>query len=78
MNNNIKQSKKTHRLVFEMWLSKKLHNMLVFSQNVQGRSRDKQVYDIVADDYGILWIIESEQIKFTWNTRTVNWCESSH
>ena len=40
--------------------------------------RDKQVYNIAADDYGILWIIESEQIKFTWNTGMVNWCESSH
>ena len=24
--------------------------------------RDKQVYDIVADDYGILWIIALEQL----------------
>ena len=34
--------------------------------------RDKQVCDIVAGDYGILWIIGSEQIKFTWNTGMVN------
>ena len=32
---------------------------------------------MVADDYGILWIIASEQLKFTWNTRMVNWCEFS-
>ena len=38
----------------------------------------KHVYDMVADDYGILWIIASDQLKFTWNTRMVNWCESSH
>ena len=29
--------------------------------------RDKQfyMYDMAADDYGILWIIASEQLKFT-------------
>ena len=30
---------------------------------------------MVADDYGILWIIAPEQLKFTWNTGMVNWCE---
>ena len=38
----------------------------------------KQVYDIVAGDYGILWIIAPEQLKFTWNTGMVNLCEFSH
>ena len=33
---------------------------------------DKQVYDMLAGDYGILWIIDSEQLKFTCNTGMVN------
>ena len=41
--------------------------------------RDKQVYDIVADDYEILRIIALEQLKsITWNTGMINWRESSH
>ena len=39
---------------------------------------DKQVYDMVADEYGILLIIASEQLKFTWKTRSVNCCESKN
>ena len=39
--------------------------------------RDKQVYDMVADDGGILWIIVAKLLKFTWNTGMVNWCKSS-
>ena len=34
--------------------------------------RDKQVYDMIADDYGILLIIVAELLKFTWNTGMVN------
>ena len=26
---------------------------------------DKQVYDIIADDYGMFWIIASEQFKYS-------------
>ena len=33
--------------------------------------RDKQVYDVVADDYGILWSIVSAQLNFAWNTGMV-------
>ena len=61
--------------MFGIWalaLQRHAQNTL-FHQNVQGQSKrwDKQVYDMVADDYGILWIIVSEQLNFTWNTGTV-------
>ena len=42
-----------------------MHSM-TFSPNMfRDKVRDKQVYDMVADDYGILWIILSERLKFT-------------
>ena len=50
MNNNIKQFKK-YRLVFEMLLSKDLHKMPYSPKMFRVEVRDKQVYDIVADDY---------------------------
>ena len=37
-----------------------------------------EVYGMVADDYGILWIIFSEQFQFTRKTGMVNWWKSSH
>ena len=55
-----------------------MHNTPFSPKLFTAEVRDKQVYIMVADDYCILWIITSEQLKFTWNTRTVNWCESSH
>ena len=33
--------------------------------------KDKQIFDMVADEYGILWIIVSEQLKSSWNTGMV-------
>ena len=44
-----------------------MHNTPFFSKKKKFRAkeRDKHVYDIVADDYDTLLIIESEQIKFT-------------
>ena len=55
INNDLKQFKKNHRLVFELWLSKDMHNMSFFLNNMfEVEVRDKQVYDIVAVDYGIL------------------------
>ena len=48
------------------------------SKIVRAEIRDKQVYDLVADHYGILWFIASEQLKFTWNTMIVSWYEFSH
>ena len=65
-----------HRLVFELWLVKDMHYTTLFSKNVQAELEDKQVYDVVADNYGILWIIASEQLGSLRNTEIVTWCES--
>ena len=48
------------------------HKTHFFSKMFRDEVKDKHIYDMVADDYGILWIIVSEQLKSTWNTGMVN------
>ena len=43
-----------------------MHNTPFFSKKFRAEVRDKQVYDMVSADYGILWTIASEQLKFVW------------
>ena len=57
INNYIKQNKNQYQyLVFELSLFKDMHIRPFFSQIKKVRTEviDKQVYDMVADNYGIL------------------------
>ena len=51
INNDIKRC---HRLVVELWRFRDMHNTPFFSKILRDDMRDKQVYDMVADDDGIL------------------------
>ena len=51
---------------FELLHFKDIHNTSFFSKMFRAEVRDKQVHYMVADDYGILWIIALEQLKLTW------------
>ena len=53
--NNYKNNKnQCHRLVFELWLFKDMHNTPFSPKMFRAEVGDKQVFDMVADDYGIL------------------------
>ena len=66
INNDINNKKKEcHRFVFELCLFKNMHTTPFSPKMFKTEVGCKQVYDMVANNYGILWNKASEQLKFT-------------